>query len=467
MKSKNYPSEQQLRAFTYALRILHSSAPADGPAAYRTHACLIAGILEAIVTRPQLVPAVDAFLETSSDQEFSGIFLKAVDAFFSGVDGQFESLKERPEDVPFQGTTVELADRVKAAVISRSASLSGLMRGLSFSLSFSKRTHSYLTGTSSSGVAGGTGVRRTMSMAVPSSSAAERSAPVTPRSAAVPVVDVRALRSSISAAFQQQQDQALDSSNSGLGIGFSSAMSDGGNSTVGEVFAALADGQASPSLTATPRSINSSMLDFEGAAAGSSSSVAQLVAATVPLDLPTQDAVEMWLSSPSTWESLSVGILQRDLMAYRLILKRALRSAVHVHPRGILRTIANYTWQYKEHHPSHTLSSAKVTGNALLGLCHVAALAHLPCHSQKQNGGGSAGGAPSVGGWTLRQSEVAESIQNVLDAIEEGYPVADVQSQCQVLAAAVAAQESAWSGSALASTLEKLLESYVDTAVQG
>jgi hypothetical protein len=442
--NKNGASEQQLRAYTYALRILHSSAPPDGPAAYRTHACLITGILEAIVTKPQLVPAVDAFLRTCSN-DFSSIFLKAINALFSGVDGQFESLKERPEDVPFQGTTLDLADRVKAAVISRSSSLSGMMRGLSFSLSFSKRNHSQ-AGSSNA-------VRRTMSMA-PSTAG---SVPTTPRSAAVPVVDVRALRSSISKAFQQQQEHAagvdIDVGFDGLPQ-FSSAMSDGGVSSVGGAFAALADGQQqSPSLIGTPRGGSVGIITQNVFESPFIQQQQSLVAPTVPLDLPTQEAVESWLSSPSTWECLSIGILQHDLMAYRLILKRALHRAIDVHPRGILRTIANYTWQYKEHHPSHTLSSAKVTGNALLGLCHAAALAHLPCGV--------------ANGWTLRQSEVAESIQNVLDAIEEGFPVPEVQSQCQVLAAAVVAQESAWVGAELGSTLRKLLESYVDAAVQG
>lgn len=459
--NKHSASEQQLRAFTYALRILHSSAPTDGPAAYRTHACLITGILEAIVSKPQLVPAVDAFLETSSG-DFSGIFLKAVNALFSGVDGQFETLKERPEDVPFQGTTIDLADRVKAAVISRSSSLSGLMRGLSFSLSFSKRNHSHLN--SNSANSGSGCVRRTMSMTPTSASlhgSAEQggaigSGAVTPRFAAVPVVDVRALRSSVSAAFQQQQEQQQQHQGDGIPV-FSSAMSDGGASSVGGAFAALVDGQQSPGLLGTHCSGVGVSMGFDASSKNCHSPVQNLGVPTVPLDLPTQEAAEIWLSSPATWESLSVGILQHDLLAYRLILKRALHSAVDEHPRGILRTIANYTWQYKEHHPSHTLSSAKVTGDALVGLCHAAALAHLPC------GGGDAANV----GWTLRQLEVADSIQNVLDAIEEGFPVPEVQSQCQVLATAVVAQEAAWVGSALGTTLRNLLDSYIDAAVQG
>lgn len=465
--NKNSSSEQQLRAYTYALRILHSSAPAEGPAKYRTHACLITGILEAIVLKPQLVPAVDAFLETSSS-EFSGIFLKAFNAFFSGVDGQFEFLKERPEDVPFQGTTLDLADRVKAAVISRSSSLSGLMRGLSFGLSFSKRKkYSHLansnnTSTTAAGNGGGA-VRRTMSMAPTASAYATSeqggSGAVTPRFAAVPV-DVRALRSSISAAFHQQEEQQ-QRQGAGLDDGippFSSGMSDGGASSVNGAFAALADGQQS--LMATPRSgvgVGGGAIYNTPTFENFAPSHQRVVPPTVPLDLSTQEAAEIWLSSPSTWESLSIGILQHDLLAYRLILKRALHSADDVHPHGILRTISNYTWQYKEHHPSHTLSSAKVTGNALLGLCHAAALAHLPC-----NGGDAANGS-----WTLRQLEVADGIQNVLDAIEEGFPVPEVQSQCQVLAAAVVEQEAAWCGSALGTTLRNLLNSYVDAAVQG
>lgn len=137
------PSEQQLRALTYALRTLHSATPEDSPTVHRARACLVAGILEAIVARPQLVKGVDAFLATCSF-EFTATFLRAFNALLGSVEGQFDVLRERPEDAAFEGTTVELAQRVKAAVISRSSSLSGLMRGLSFKLSFTKRTHSVL-----------------------------------------------------------------------------------------------------------------------------------------------------------------------------------------------------------------------------------------------------------------------------------------------------------------------------------
>ena len=66
----------------------------------------------------------------------------------------------------------------------------------------------------------------------------------------------------------------------------------------------------------------------------------------------------------------------------------------------------------------------------------------------------------------MRQCEVAESVQNVLDALEEGFPSGAVRSRCQILAKSVA-QEDRWRGAAWPKTLATLLGSYVDAAVQG
>ena len=485
--SRHPPTEHQLRAFTYALRILHASAPPDGPAAHRTHACLATSILEAIVARPQLVPGVDAFLETCAEP-FNSTFLRAANALFSAVDGQFEILCERPEDEPFQGTTQDVADRIKAAVISRSSSLSGLMRGLSFRLSFTKRTHSMApalaapstapTPTARGGLNGGIGggtwtnqaplTARTLSALVVG-------AP-TPRGGGAGAtttgpLDVRALRSSISAAFQQ------DGATSARGhphhpMGSTAVppppMSARSRSTIGEgVGMGVGDSAASTPMT-TPRpttrvagggggdtaynygnNYGYSPFDTDTNGTATTTTTSPSIVIPVPLELPTQEAVESWLTSAATWEHLATGILRHDVLSYRVLLRRVV-TALDVHPRGTLRTVANFMWQYKEHHPLHALS-AKETGASVLAVCHAAALAHLPCGE----------------GWTLRQSELAESVQNVLDALEEGFPVASVQGRCRVLSRVVG-EEGAWGrgGGRLCETMRTLLDTYVEAGVR-
>jgi hypothetical protein len=130
---------QHLRALTYALRLLHGGADAPcRPALHRLHACLVASALEMAVRRPATAPAVEALVDTSPPA-FASSLLRAFDALLSSVDGQFEALRERPDDAP---EALDLAQRVRAAVLSRSSSLSGLMRGLSFQLSFTNRARS-------------------------------------------------------------------------------------------------------------------------------------------------------------------------------------------------------------------------------------------------------------------------------------------------------------------------------------
>lgn len=125
------PSDQQLRLATYALRMLGSAAAAYAAlppaqvarcrrcasmsdvvssvrAALRppatphwVKACLVAGAVQLAATRPQYLPAVEAFLSNSAGgacQDLHTALLNAIDALFSAAAaaGPFASLQPRP-----------------------------------------------------------------------------------------------------------------------------------------------------------------------------------------------------------------------------------------------------------------------------------------------------------------------------------------------------------------------------------
>lgn len=414
-------NERKQRAFTYALRILHSSAPATGPAAHRAHACLIAATMDTIVARPQLVPAVDAFLE-SCPREFAVSFLRAMDAMLAGVDGQFEVFRLQPLSLSLRTlSSRDLTNRMTSTVLKRSSSLVGLVRGLSFKLSFSLPSQTHLDMPLS---ARGAPRQREQEPVLPLSARPHYGAAenvcndnafmLTPRAP----VNVNALRNTISSVFQR-----------------------------GGVAPALTPGGQGPSGRSIVTSTMEDSLLAEDLSSGEEETV---LCPAVPLNLPTQTSVDTWTSSPTTWAALATGLLSQDLMAYRLLLKRVLRTP-EVHPTGTLHALGKYTWQYKEYQPSHALS-AKEAGWAVLGLCHAAALVHLPCENDAW--------------WSQRQVEVSEDVQNVLNALQDGFPVPMVQTRSQSLSKLLA-REAGWSGEAWQTTLQALLNGYIDSAVQG
>lgn len=423
-------NERKQMAFAYALRILHSSAPVTGPAAHRTHACLIAAMLDTIVKSPRLVPAVDAFLE-SCPAEFATTFLRALDAMLSNVDGQFEVLKSVQPQVSQHSlrsmSSRDLTNRMTSTVLNSSSSIAGLVRGLSFKMSLNSlsQTHPELPLSSRGPQCQRVEEEPLLPLsarphypgaASPSANiytdkvSHESSLLLTPRAP----VNVAALRNAVSTVFQ---NNATPKAVQGPLLGRSIVTSTMVDSIMGEDL--------------------------------SSGEEENVLCPAVPLNVSAHASINEWTSSPATWEALATGLLSQDLMAYRLLLKRVLRTP-EVHPTGTLRAIGKYTRQYKEHHPSHSLS-AKEAGGALLGLCHTAALVHLPCKDDTW--------------WTQRQVEVSEDIQNVLDALESGFPVPSVQARSQGLSKLLA-REAGWSGDAWHSTLYALLNGYIDSAVQ-
>jgi len=129
-------SAKHLNSFSYALRLILSAADRmeeTGANSVRAKACLIRSIIQAVVLRPSLVPAVNDFLE-SCNEEFSLLFLGAFESLLGSLDGQFEILRDRHEDMVLDGSGPDLSARVKAALLSRASSVSGMIRGLSFKL---------------------------------------------------------------------------------------------------------------------------------------------------------------------------------------------------------------------------------------------------------------------------------------------------------------------------------------------
>lgn len=179
-------------------------------------------------------------------------------------------------------------------------------------------------------------------------------------------------------------------------------------------------------------------------------------APAVPHDLGDWAAAQAWLSAASTWEGLAVGLLRQDLMAYRKLMQRAMRVP-GVQPRGVLQVLSNFTWQYKEAHPTHALRSAKETAAALLALCHTAALTHLPWPAVE---------AERPCGWGPRQVELANCVQGVLDALEEGFPAPAVKARSRVLGKLLT-DEQAWGPARRGAGLAQVVCGYIDAAVEG
>lgn len=170
----------------------------------------------------------------------------------------------------------------------------------------------------------------------------------------------------------------------------------------------------------------------------------------VPAKLQERDDAERWLGLSTTWSSLVPAMLKHDLMAFRTLLQRIVRSP-GIQPTGTLRSVANYSWQYKSFHPSHSLST-RDTGAACLALAQIAALAHLPLPNADATR-------------TLRQHEIAESIMAVLDALQEGFPCASISKRSAILVKLLA-DENAWHCDRTAATLATLLGGYLDAALE-
>ena len=143
----------------------------------------------------------------------------------------------------------------------------------------------------------------------------------------------------------------------------------------------------------------------------------------------------------------------KDLMSYRSILHRIVRRA-DIKPCSVLKTVANYCWQYKSptSHPDLALG-LKETGAAILAIAQTAALAHLPLGEDDDE--------------PPRQrdhSDVVEAIHEVLDAIQDGFPCPITLKQA-IRMSKLVSDEDAWRPSRSLSTMATMLGGYIEAAV--
>lgn len=167
-------------------------------------------------------------------------------------------------------------------------------------------------------------------------------------------------------------------------------------------------------------------------------------------DLQHVDELEEWILWDRTWSFLKRSMLRdNDLMHYRSIIHRIVRRGDIV-PCGVLKTIANYVWQYRTHAPHHALGT-KEAGAAIIALVQTAALAHLPLTNEDSEA-------------SRQQKDVVEALHEVLDAIQDGFPDATSLKQAARFSKLVD-DGNAWRPSRSLSTMAVALGGYIEAAV--
>ena len=464
-----------LRILTYSLRQLYASVADSGSMRYRGIAALIWSIAHAIVAKPSLAAAVDEFLNTcDSNNVFAQLLLEALDALFGAVEGSFTVLQDNPDDMFYENGDEYngLSHRVKSALLSRASSLSGLMRGISFSLpSFSKSKNSVRNSSedivrtiledgkkskergNSLGKNLSENNHSTNSMNNTNFSPEMLHDVFRERKLSNPKLDTNSiakLRANVAATFVSQE----------------SPMTTFVNRNSQQTENSLRTSSTAPSSALKQQRIESHELEsskdlnkgkgFEYLLKIEQSNTVEALRQVSEVDtnfiIPTFgdiSSVQVWLTDRQTWERLARGLLSQDLMAYRHLLQRIMidRNVVAL---GTLQTLANYSWQYKKHNPSHVLPM-KETAGAILALCQTVALCHLP-HPEDEE-------------WTDIQKEVSQTILGVIDAMEDsGFPSRNLKDQISSFGILLQ-DENAWAKTAQAETFTKLLGHYIDSAL--
>lgn len=362
--------------FSYAIRLLYSALDTTDycdTEELRLEASLIRSLIHAVAMYPHLVKPVNEFLSICDD-EFTTRFLTGFQAFISYLDDQFDILRSVDEPV-------STALKIKASVLSRASSVSGMVRGIPFKLK--RGSNPSIMGSSASA----SEILNNSSRISKSSSAANT---ITPRGNGSPSgnrdEDIASLLSTQEKGDVIEQDMFYDT---------------------------------------FPEDV-------------------------IP-DMHHVDEMNEWLVSEITWCHLKQVMSRRDLMSYRSLLHQSLRCK-EICPCGVLRTISNYSWQYKGYHSSHSLKT-KECGNAILALAQTAALVHLPVMNDSTQ-------------HSEEQLEVSESILQVIDSIQEGFPCSQSSKRTEVLAVLVS-DEQAWIPSRSSATLASILGGYIDASIEG
>lgn len=362
--------------FSYAIRLLYSALDTNDYCdieELRLESSLIRSLVHAMAMYPHLVKPVSEFL-CMCDEEFTTRFLTGFQAFISYLDDQFEILRSVDEPL-------STAVKIKASVLSRAASVSGMVRGIPFKLKRGSNPSIFGSSTSASDILNNS------SRISKSSSAANT---VTPQENGSP---------------SGNRDEEI------------------------------------ASLLSTQE---------KGVVIDQDIMYDTFTDDTIP-DMHHVDEMNEWLVSETTWYHLKHVMSRRDLMSYRTLLHQSLRCK-DICPCGVLRTISNYCWQYKGYNSSHSLKT-KECGNAILALAQTAALVHLPVmddsiqHSEEQ-------------------IEVSESILQLIDSIQEGFPFTQNAKRTEVLALLVS-DEQAWVPSRSSATLASILGGYIDASIEG
>lgn len=373
---RGFSDEGYVSQFSYALRLLYSVLDTTDycdSEELKLEASLIRSLIHAAVFHQHLVKPVSEFL-SACDCEFSTRFLTGFQAFISYLDDQFEILRSVDEPL----TT---AVKIRASVLSRASSVSGMVRGIPFKLK--RGSNPNLLGSSMSM----SEMLHASSRVSKSSSAANT---VTPRENSSPT--------------------------------------------------GKRDDDVTSLLSAHEK----------GEIAMEQDEIENLSPDNIIPTMHHVDELNEWLVADSTWCHLKQAMTRRDLMSYRLLLHQALRCK-EICPCGVLRTLSNYVWQYKGYNSSHSLKT-KECGNAILALGQTTALVHLPVMDDSTQ-------------QSEEQAEVAESILQLIDSIQGGFPNLQNSKSADTLALLVS-DEHAWIPKRSSATLASILGGYIDAAIE-
>ena len=394
--------------FLYAMRQLYrtmDTAEYCDEDELRAEASFIRAVVHASVVFPHTLKSIMRFLDLCDDTMRVRI-LAGFSGLFSQLDEQFEVLRVESSAAPQPASVISNAAQRSAST------LAGMMRGLSLRLS--RRSM-------------GAAVEESNAVAATSTLSSPRDTPSASRAGSFKLPNTSASRRRF------------------LSVGSDSKRSiESVSPTRGERDERE---RITPTPSAhTPPGESEERRPFGGGMHRKAFSGMDL---TLP-DMQHVDELEDWILADRTWSFLKQAMLRtNDLMVYRSVILRIVRRQ-DIQPCSVLKTIANYVWQYQKALPHLELGS-KETGAAIIAMCQTACLAHLPLTAEEAE--------PSH-----QQSSIVEAIHEVLDAIQDGFPCAVTLKQaCRM--SKLLDDDRAWRPSQSLSTMATMLGGYIEAAV--